>query len=147
MAGDLTWSATLDFAWTLPPGNHDMLFAGMDATGNPGPAQTITYLVQSTIPKGKVVGLSKIARLVEVFSRRLQVQERMTRQIADAIQEAIAPQGVGVVIEARHLCMMMRGIEKQNSSTVTSAMVGCFQNKETRAEFLSLVRPALHSGM
>jgi len=99
------------------------------------------------IPKGKVVGLSKIARLVEVFSRRLQVQERMTRQIADAIQDAIAPQGVGVVIEARHLCMMMRGIEKQNSSTVTSAMIGCFRNKETRAEFLSLVRPALHSGM
>jgi len=94
------------------------------------------------IPKGKVVGLSKIARLVEVFARRLQVQERMTRQIADAIQEAIAPQGVGVVIEARHLCMMMRGIEKQNSSTVTSAMVGCFQSKETRSEFLSLVRPA-----
>ena len=99
------------------------------------------------IPNGKVVGLSKIARLVEVFARRLQVQERMTRQIADAIQDAIAPQGVGVVIEARHLCMMMRGIEKQNSSTVTSAMVGCFQQKETRAEFLSLVRPALHSGM
>src|SRR3954467_10698516 len=92
------------------------------------------------IPKGKVVGLSKIARLVEVFSRRLQVQERMTRQIADAIQDAIAPQGVGVVIEARHLCMMMRGIEKQNSSTVTSAMVGCFREKETRGEFLSLVR-------
>jgi GTP cyclohydrolase I len=99
------------------------------------------------IPNGKVVGLSKIARLVEVFSRRLQVQERMTRQIADAIQDAIAPQGVGVVIEARHLCMMMRGIEKQNSSTVTSAMVGCFQNKETRAEFLSLARPAFHSGL
>ena len=99
------------------------------------------------IPKGKVVGLSKIARLVEVFSRRLQVQERMTRQVADAIQDAIAPQGVGVVIEARHLCMMMRGIEKQNSSTVTSAMIGCFRQKETRAEFLSLVRPALHSGM
>lgn len=99
------------------------------------------------IPRGKVVGLSKIARLVEVFARRLQVQERMTRQIADAIQDAIAPQGVGVVIEARHLCMMMRGIEKQNSSTVTSAMVGCFQNKETRAEFLSLARPAMHSGM
>ena len=92
------------------------------------------------IPNGKVVGLSKIARLVEVFARRLQVQERMTRQIADAIQDAIAPQGVGVVIEARHLCMMMRGIEKQNSSTVTSAMVGCFQRKETRSEFLSLVR-------
>jgi GTP cyclohydrolase I len=92
------------------------------------------------IPKGKVIGLSKIARLVEVFARRLQVQERMTRQIADAIQEAIAPHGVGVVIEARHLCMMMRGIEKQNSSTVTSAMVGCFRQKETRSEFLSLVR-------
>ena len=92
------------------------------------------------IPKGKVLGLSKIPRLVEVFARRLQVQERLTRQIADAIQETIAPQGVGVVIEARHLCMMMRGIEKQNSSTVTSAMVGCFQQKETRTEFLSLVR-------
>src|SRR3954470_15663075 len=99
------------------------------------------------IPNGKVVGLSKIARLVEVFSRRLQVQERMTRQIADAIQDAIAPQGVGVVIEARHLCMMMRGIEKQNSSTVTSAMIGCFRQKETRSEFLSLVRPAMHIGM
>ena len=99
------------------------------------------------IPKGKVIGLSKIARLVEIFARRLQVQERMTRQIADAIQETIAPQGVGVVIEARHLCMMMRGIEKQNSSTVTSAMVGVFQKKETRAEFLSLVRPSMHSGM
>ncbi len=92
------------------------------------------------IPKGKVIGLSKIARLVEVFARRLQVQERLTRQIADTIQDAIKPQGVGVVIEARHLCMMMRGIEKQNSSTVTSAMVGCFREKETRAEFLSLVR-------
>ena len=92
------------------------------------------------IPNGKVIGLSKIARLVEVFARRLQVQERLTRQIADTIQEAIAPQGVGVVIEARHLCMMMRGIEKQHSSTVTSAMVGCFRQKETRLEFLSLVR-------
>ena len=92
------------------------------------------------IPKGKVIGLSKIPRLVEVFARRLQVQERLTRQIADTIQEAIHPQGVGVVIEARHLCMMMRGIEKQNSSTVTSAMVGCFRQKETRTEFLSLVR-------
>lgn len=92
------------------------------------------------IPKGKVIGLSKIARLVEVFSRRLQVQERLTRQIADAIQDAIHPHGVGVVIEARHLCMMMRGVEKQNSSTVTSAMVGAFQNQNTRAEFLSLVK-------
>ena len=92
------------------------------------------------IPKGKVVGLSKIARLVEVFARRLQVQERMTRQIADAIQEAIQPRGVGVVIEARHLCMMMRGVEKQNSSTVTSSMSGVFLEDKTRAEFLSLVR-------
>jgi GTP cyclohydrolase IA len=92
------------------------------------------------IPNGKVIGLSKIPRLVEVFARRLQVQERLTRQIADAIQDAIAPQGVGVVIEARHLCMMMRGVEKQNSSTVTSAMVGVFQKQNTRAEFLTLVR-------
>jgi len=92
------------------------------------------------IPKGKVIGLSKIPRLVEVFARRLQLQERLTRQIAEAIQDAIAPQGVGVVIEARHLCIMMRGIEKQHSSTVTSAMVGCFRQKETRTEFLTLVR-------
>ncbi|MGO9319079.1 MAG: GTP cyclohydrolase I FolE [Terracidiphilus sp.] len=92
------------------------------------------------IPKGKVIGLSKIPRLVEVFARRLQVQERLTRQIADAIQDAIHPLGVGVVIEARHLCMMMRGIEKQHSSTVTSAMVGGFRQKETRLEFLSLLR-------
>jgi GTP cyclohydrolase I len=92
------------------------------------------------VPKGKVIGLSKIPRLVEVFARRLQIQERLTRQIADAIQYAIQPHGVGVVIEARHLCMMMRGIEKQHSSTVTSAMQGCFRQKETRLEFLSLVR-------
>jgi GTP cyclohydrolase I len=92
------------------------------------------------IPNGNVIGLSKIPRLIEVFARRLQVQERLTRQIADAIQDAIQPQGVGVVIEARHLCMMMRGIEKQHSSTVTSAMVGCFRQKETRSEFLALVR-------
>jgi GTP cyclohydrolase IA len=99
------------------------------------------------IPKGKVIGLSKIPRLVEVFARRLQVQERLTRQIADAIQDAIHPQGVGVVIEARHLCMMMRGIEKQHSSTVTSAMVGCFRQKETRSEFLSLVRQPASYGL
>ena len=99
------------------------------------------------IPKGKVIGLSKIPRLVEVFARRLQVQERMTTQIAEAIQEAIEPHGVGVVIEARHLCMMMRGIEKQHSSTVTSSMVGCFRDKETRSEFLSLVRHSHTDGM
>ena len=92
------------------------------------------------IPNGKVVGLSKVPRLVEVFARRLQVQERMTREIADSIHNAIHPQGVGVVIEARHLCMMMRGVEKQHSSTVTSAMLGAFQNQPTRSEFLSLVR-------
>jgi GTP cyclohydrolase I len=92
------------------------------------------------IPNGKVVGLSKLPRLVDVFARRLQVQERMTQQIADAVQEAIAPQGVGVVVEARHLCMMMRGVQKQNSSTVTSAMRGVFHNQPTRGEFLSLVR-------
>jgi GTP cyclohydrolase I len=99
------------------------------------------------IPNGKVIGLSKIPRLVEVFARRLQVQERLTRQIADAIQEAVQPQGVGVVIEARHLCMMMRGIEKQHSSTVTSAVVGCFNSKETRSEFLSLVRKSSSAGL
>jgi GTP cyclohydrolase I len=92
------------------------------------------------IPGGKVIGLSKAPRLVDVFARRLQVQERMTRQIAEAIEEAIHPQGVGVVIEARHLCMMMRGVEKQNSSTVTSAMLGVFQKQNTRNEFLSLIR-------
>ena len=92
------------------------------------------------IPKGKVVGLSKLPRLVDVFARRLQVQERMTREIANALQEAIKPQGVGVVVEARHLCMMMRGVEKQNSSTVTSSMSGVFLEDKTRAEFLSLVR-------
>ena len=92
------------------------------------------------IPKGKVIGLSKIPRLVDVFARRLQVQERLTQQIAEAIEQAIEPQGVGVVIEAQHLCMMMRGVEKQQSSTVTSAMMGAFQQHNTRAEFLSLVR-------
>jgi GTP cyclohydrolase I len=94
-----------------------------------------------------VIGLSKIPRLVEVFARRLQIQERLTRQVAEAIQDAIDPQGVGVVIEARHLCMMMRGIEKQHSSTVTSAMLGCFRKKETRLEFLSLVQQPGNCGL
>src|SRR5580698_4477195 len=93
------------------------------------------------IPNGKVIGLSKIPRLIEIFSRRLQIQERLTTQIAETIQKAIEPQGVGVVIEARHLCMMMRGVEKQHSSAVTSSMLGCFRNEqETRTEFLSLIR-------
>ena len=93
------------------------------------------------IPKGKVIGLSKFPRLVDVFARRLQVQERLTNDIAQSIQEAIDPAGVGVIIEARHLCMMMRGVEKQHSTTVTSAMLGEFRdNQRTRDEFLSLVR-------
>ncbi len=93
------------------------------------------------IPNGKVIGLSKLPRLIEIFSRRLQVQERLTTQIAETIQRVVQPQGVGVVVEARHLCMMMRGVEKQHSSAVTSAMFGCFRNEEeTRQEFLSLIR-------
>jgi GTP cyclohydrolase I len=99
------------------------------------------------IPNGKVVGLSKIPRLVDVFARRLQVQERLTREIAEAIEDAIHPQGVGVVVEARHLCMMMRGVEKQHSSTVTSAMLGVFKQQPTRSEFLSLVRERSHNGV
>ena len=91
------------------------------------------------IPQGKVIGLSKVPRLVDVFARRLQVQERLTTQIAEAIQSAIKPQGVGVVVEARHLCMMMRGVEKQHSSTITSSMLGAFREKETRDEFLALI--------
>jgi GTP cyclohydrolase IA len=93
------------------------------------------------VPNGKVIGLSKIPRLVDVFARRLQVQERLTRQIGDAITEAIQPQGVAVILDAAHLCMMMRGVEKQQSSTVTSAMLGVFKTQvQTRNEFLSLVR-------
>jgi GTP cyclohydrolase I len=93
------------------------------------------------IPKGKVIGLSKLPRLIDIFARRLQVQERLTTQIAETIQRAIEPQGVGVVIEARHLCMMMRGVEKQHSAAVTSSMLGAFrEEKETRDEFLSLIR-------
>jgi GTP cyclohydrolase IA len=88
------------------------------------------------IPKGKVLGLSKLPRLVEVFSRRLQVQERLTVQISETIQKAIQPLGVGVIIEARHFCMMMRGVEKQHSATVTSSMLGAFRAQQTRQEFL-----------
>ena len=93
------------------------------------------------IPNGKVLGLSKIPRLVDIFARRMQVQERLTVQIAETIQDAIQPQGVGVVIEARHLCVMMRGVEKQHSSAVTSHMLGSFRSSDkTREEFLSLIR-------
>lgn len=92
------------------------------------------------IPNGKVVGLSKIPRIIDVFARRLQVQERMTQEIAQTLMETLQPRGVGVVVEARHFCMMMRGVEKQHSATATSAMLGDFRNKETRSEFLSLIR-------
>ncbi len=92
------------------------------------------------LPTNKVIGLSKLPRLVDVFARRLQVQERMTHDIAATIQELVAPQGVGVVVEAQHLCMQMRGVEKQNSYTITSSMFGCFrEDARTRSEFLNLI--------
>jgi len=90
------------------------------------------------LPDGRIVGLSKLPRIVDVFARRLQLQERLTDQIADAIMEVLAPRGVGVVIEALHLCMMMRGVQKQHSKTVTSALRGCFHDGTTRDEFLRL---------
>lgn len=93
------------------------------------------------LPKDKVIGLSKIPRIVNMFARRLQLQERMTQQIAEAVASVISPRGVGVLVEASHFCMMMRGVEKQHSSTVTSTMLGNFRSrKETRDEFLALVR-------
>jgi len=93
------------------------------------------------LPKGRIVGLSKIPRIVDAFARRLQVQERLTTQIARALERHLEPRGVGVVIEAAHLCMMMRGVEKQNSKAITSCMLGRFRSDEkTRAEFLHLVR-------
>jgi GTP cyclohydrolase I len=92
------------------------------------------------LPTEKVIGLSKIPRIVDMFARRLQVQERLTQEIAETLQTVLEPKGVGVVCEARHFCMMMRGVEKQHSGTVTSAMLGDFRNhKETRDEFLSLI--------
>lgn len=92
------------------------------------------------LPSKKVIGLSKVARLVNMYARRLQIQERLTNQIARALEDKIAPQGVGVIIEARHLCMQMRGVEKQHGQAVTSAMLGAFrENKQTRDEFLALV--------
>jgi GTP cyclohydrolase I len=92
------------------------------------------------LPNGKVVGLSKIPRLVDIYARRLQVQERLTVEIAEAIQKTVKPRGVGVIIEAEHFCMMMRGVEKQNSVAVTSCMLGAFRDQQqTREEFLSLI--------
>ncbi len=94
------------------------------------------------LPRKKIVGLSKLVRLVEMFSRRLQVQERLTTQIAQTLQDVLQPRGVGVVMEAIHLCMIMRGVEKQNSKAVTSAMLGSFRDRpETRAEFIELIKP------
>jgi len=99
------------------------------------------------LPKGKVVGLSKIPRLVDMFARRLQVQERLTVQIAEALEEAVKPRGVGVVLEAMHLCMIMRGVEKQHSVAVTSCMLGDFRDQvQTREEFLALIRKP-HNGL
>jgi GTP cyclohydrolase I len=95
------------------------------------------------IPKGKIVGLSKLARVVDVYARRLQVQERLTCQIRDSIQEALDPLGVAVVIEANHMCMMMRGVQKQNSVTTTSAFTGEFEKQSTRSEFISLISAKL----
>ena len=91
------------------------------------------------IPNGKITGLSKFARVVDAYSRRLQVQERLTRQILDCVQESLQPLGVAVVIEAKHLCMMMRGVEKQNSVTTTSAFIGEFEKQSTRSEFINLL--------
>ncbi len=95
------------------------------------------------IPKGKITGLSKIARVVDAYSRRLQVQERLTCQIRDCIQKSLDPLGVAVVVEAQHLCMMMRGVQKQNSVTTTSAFNGEFENQTTRGEFISLINSSL----
>ncbi|MBL0308697.1 MAG: GTP cyclohydrolase I FolE [Bacteroidetes bacterium] len=95
------------------------------------------------IPNGKIVGLSKLARVVDVFSRRLQVQERLTCQIRNCVQEALQPLGVAVVVEAKHLCMMIRGVEKQNSTTTTSAFTGEFENHSTRSEFINLISTKL----
>ena len=96
------------------------------------------------IPNGYIVGLSKIPRVIDIYARRLQVQERLTHEVLHCIQNTLKPQGVAIVIEARHMCMMMRGVQKQNSVTTTSAFTGAFQNVETRNEFLNLIGSTLH---
>ena len=99
------------------------------------------------IPDGRVIGISKLARIVDVFARRLQVQERLNRQVADALQEHLKPQGVAVVMEATHLCMVMRGVQKQNSKTITSSMLGVFESQlRTREEFIRLVGGTSNGG-
>jgi GTP cyclohydrolase I len=94
------------------------------------------------LPDTKVIGLSKIPRIVNALARRLQIQERLTQEVAETVQQIIRPRGVGVICEARHFCMMMRGVEKQHSGAATSAMLGAFRDRETRSEFLSLVQPS-----
>ena len=123
--------------------HHLVPFMGKASIGK-NPADCLSRSQQLTsgyLPRGKVVGLSKLARLVEMYSRRLQVQERLTRQIAGAVWEAVSPSGVGVVVEACHMCMVMRGVQKINSKTVTSSMLGVFRDDpKTRSEFLSLLK-------
>jgi GTP cyclohydrolase I len=103
------------------------------------------YAHVAYLPKGRIVGISKIARMVEMFARRLQVQERLTQQVAETLQEILVPQGVGVVIEAQHMCMQMRGVQKQETSVVTSAMLGAFRsNLSTRDEFMNLIKVSRH---
>lgn len=99
------------------------------------------YAHVAYLPKGRLVGISKIARMVELFARRLQVQERLTQQVAETLQEILKPRGVGVVVEAQHLCMQMRGVQKQEAKVVTSAMLGAFRNSQpTREEFINLIK-------
>ena len=123
--------------------HHLVPFMGKASIGN-NPADCPSrsqQLSSGYLPRGKVVGLSKLARIVEMYSRRLQVQERLTRQIAGAVWEAVSPSGVGVVVEACHMCMVMRGVQKINSKTVTSSMLGVFRDDpKTRSEFLSLLK-------
>ena len=123
--------------------HHLVPFMGKASIGK-NPADCLSRSQQLTsgyLPRGKVVGLSKLARIVEMYSRRLQVQERLTRQIAGAVWEAVSPSGVGVVVEACHMCMVMRGVQKINSKTVTSSMLGVFRDDpKTRSEFLSLLK-------